>query len=103
MRVPDYRGVALRVLVDGREAGIIAWEPNEVEITALTAGKKEALLCLEVLGHRRNSHGPFYNGRYPHASGPGWFETGADNLKKGYQLVPCGMMKAPELVVKAAR
>ena len=31
VQIPDYRGVAVRVLVNGRLAGIAAWEPQEVE------------------------------------------------------------------------
>jgi hypothetical protein len=100
VRVPAYRGAAVRVLVDGQPAGIAAWEPNEVEITAFV-GKEPALLQLEVIGHRRNSHGPFHlDQKWPNWTGPAEFQPGPDHWFDGYQLVPCGLMAAPELIVK---
>ncbi len=100
VRVPDYRGVGVRVLVNGAPAGLIAWEPNEVEITGLL-GDGPATLQLEVIGHRRNSHGPFHlTEKWPAWTGPGEFQDLGPRWYPGYQLVPCGLMAAPELVVK---
>lgn len=97
--VPDYRGVAIRVLVDGREAGGKAWEPTEVEITSLLEGGP-AELAIEVIGHRRNSHGPFYlKEKWPPLTGPWSFHDGG-HFKTGYQLVPCGLMSPPLLLVR---
>ena len=101
VEVPEYRGAAVRVLVNGKEAGIIGWEPNEVDITeCLTGGTDE--LSIEVLGHRRNSHGPLHNSeKWPRWTGPGEFLKGdGKRWVDGYQLVPCGLMKAPRLVIK---
>ncbi|MEI7905164.1 MAG: glycosyl hydrolase, partial [Candidatus Firestonebacteria bacterium] len=103
VRVPEYRGTAVRVSVDGAEAGIIAWEPNEIDITGFVK-KKKITLCLEVLGHRRNSHGPFHlNEKWPTWTGPAQFLRKDKTWVEGYQLVPCGLMKAPELVFKKSK
>jgi hypothetical protein len=100
VRVPAYRGVAVRVLVDGRSAGVIAWEPNEVDITDLV-GEGTADLRLEVIGHRRNSHGPLHHAeKWPYWTGPAQFVTAGEQWVDGYQLVPCGLMQPPELVVR---
>jgi hypothetical protein len=100
VRVPGYRGVALRVLVDGRVAGTVGWEPNEVDITDLLSGD-EARLVIQVVGSRRNSHGPFHiNEKWPHWTGPGEFVRGPETWLDGYQLVPCGLLQDPELVMK---
>ncbi len=100
VRVPAYRGVAVRVLVDGRPAGVIAWEPNEVEITSLV-GDGPAALQIEVIGHRRNSHGPFHlTEKWPTWTGPDSYQPGPARWQDDYQLVPCGLMAPPELVVK---
>ncbi|MBM4142423.1 MAG: hypothetical protein FJ225_02345 [Lentisphaerae bacterium] len=100
VRVPEYRGVALRVLVDGKVAGTVGWEPNEVDITDLLSGG-EAHLVIQVVGSRRNSHGPFHiNEKWPIWTGPGEFTREGDTWLDGYQLVPCGLLKDPELVVK---
>jgi len=99
VRVPDYRGVAVRVLVNGRTAGVIGWEPNEVEITGLLAGSPVDL-AIEVVGHRRNSHGPFHlTEKWPHWTGPGAFVC-PEVWLEGYQLVPCGLMAPPVVEVR---
>lgn len=98
--VPDYRGVAVRVLVDGVEAGVIAWQPQEVDITALLKDKPVEL-AIQVVGHRRNSHGPFHwNEKWPVWTGPGQYEYIAQRWFEGYQLVPCGLMQAPRLEIR---
>ncbi len=100
IRVPEYRGVAVRVLVDGKEAGIVAWEPNEVEITGLANGTAD--LQIQLIGHRRNSHGPFHlTEKWPSWTGPGEFVRSGDGWLDGYQLVPCGLMAEPELIVRS--
>jgi len=95
--VPEYRGVGVRILVDGQPAGVIAWQPNEIDITDfLGAGTAE--LGIQVLGHRRNSHGPLHQ----KATHPRW--TGPDRYgveQAEYNLVPCGLMAPPQLVVRA--
>ena len=99
--VPSYRGTAVRVSVDGAEAGLIAWEPNEMDITGFASGKKNISLGVQVLGHRRNSHGPFHNiDKWPSWTGPHQYLHKKGAWVDGYQLVPCGLMKAPELVYK---
>ena len=95
--LPEYRGVAARVLVDGRDAGIIAWEPNEVEITELIESDKPFDLGIEVLGHRRNSHGPFHlKEKWPIWTGPASYHM----KQRQHNIVPFGIMKPPALLVK---
>lgn len=102
IRVPEYRGVAVRVLVDGKEAGIAAWEPNEVEVTGLANGPAD--VQFQLIGHRRNSHGPFHiTEKWPGWTGPDSFTQGPANWLDGYQLVPCGIMSEPELIVRSGR
>ena len=103
LQVPSYRGVAVRILVNGQCAGIIAWEPNEVDITDLLTGDT-ADLRIEVIGHRRNSHGPFHlTEKWPAWTGPGEFVATDDRWYDGYQLVPCGLLEAPVLVWKTVQ
>ena len=100
VQVPEYRGAGVRVVVDGRQAGIIGWEPNEVDITdSVKAGTAD--LCIEILGHRRNSHGPLHLSRkWPAWTGPTQFvTTGADWVDR-YQLVPCGLLAPPRIAVR---
>jgi hypothetical protein len=88
------------VIVNGRTAGVIAWEPNEVEITHLL-GAGPADLRVEVIGHRRNSHGPLHGAeKWPRWTGPGQFITEGDQWRDAYQLVPCGLTAPPRLIVR---
>jgi hypothetical protein len=100
VRVPEYRGVAFRVLVNGRVAGVSGWAPHEVEITDFV-GRDPVELQIQVIGHRRNSHGPFHiNDKWPAWTGPGEYACRGDRWFDGYQLVPCGIMSEPLLVAK---
>lgn len=94
LRINDYCGAALRVLVNGVEAGVLGWEPYEIELSPwLRSGSNE--LTVEVIGHRRNSHGPFYAGtRWMRWTGPGQFKEYRGSTRS---LVPCGLMAVPEL------
>jgi hypothetical protein len=122
VRVPEYCGVGVRVLVNGQAAGIIGWEPNEVEITSLLADaaggrlgeaslpdgqdrdgcpSRPVELAIEVIGHRRNSHGPFHiTEKWPEWTGPGEYTCDADRWFEGYQLVPSGLMASPVVEVR---
>ncbi|MBM4087398.1 MAG: hypothetical protein FJ272_21610, partial [Planctomycetes bacterium] len=39
VQIPEYDGVAVQVWVNGQSAGVIAWPPNEVNITDLARGE----------------------------------------------------------------
>ncbi|HOL49342.1 MAG TPA: glycosyl hydrolase, partial [bacterium] len=71
VNIPEYYGAAVRILVDGKQAGIIAWPPNTIDITEFVADGQDHTLGIEILGHRKNSHGPlhFYQ-KYPLWTGP---------------------------------
>jgi hypothetical protein len=100
VRVPDYRGVAVRVLVNGQSAGVVGWEPNEVEITGLLSGAPVEL-AIEVIGHRRNSHGPHHvTVKWPWWTGPAEYAIRPEYWYEGYQLVPCGLMASPVVEVR---
>ncbi len=100
VQIPAYEGVAVRVRVNGKTAGVIAWEPNEVEITQFLE-RHGVHLCIEVIGHRRNSHGPLHLAeKLPRQIAPGHYETTGKQWTDAYRLVPCGLMRPPVLVVR---
>jgi hypothetical protein len=88
--------------VNGAPAGIIGWEPQEVDITGfIPEGKSNAEIRVEVVGHRRNSHGPLHHAKkWPAWTGPNEFVTTGDKWTDEYQLVPCGLMKPPSIVAR---
>jgi hypothetical protein len=100
VRVPAYEGAAVRVLVDGQAAGVIGWEPHEVDITDF-ARRPEAELAVQVISHRRNSHGPLHLvDPHPHWVGPGQYITAGAEWRDDYHLVPCGLLEPPCLVTR---
>jgi len=101
VRVPSYRGVAVRVLVNGRRAGFIGWEPSEADITDLIEGDAFEL-GIELLGHRRNSHGPLHFAeKWPVMGARPWqFVTQGKDWCDDWNLVPCGLMESPRLEIR---
>ncbi len=98
--MPEYNGTAVRILVNGKTAGIIAWEPNEVDITDFLQEGGMVDLRIEVIGHRRNSHGPLHHAKkWPVSTGPYTYLTTGKLWTDQYQLVPCGLMKSPKLLL----
>ncbi len=94
VEVADFRGACVRVLVDGVEADLIAWQPYEVEIADLLAGKTEVELTVEVLSHRRNAFGPLRHvEKWPEWTGPAQFATTGDQWQEEY----CGCLSVPKL------
>lgn len=101
IQVQDYEAVAVRILIDGREAGVIAWPPNELELTPLVRNGQPADLGIQVLGHRRNSHGPLHlPENRPRFTGPNSFIPDDEHWQEEYNTVAIGLMTPPSLMVK---
>ena len=101
LRVGGYEGVAVRAWLNGQCCGVAGWEPNEIELTEHLADAARCELAIEVLGHRRNSHGPLHVAldklRW---TGPSRLTPGVQPRTEGYHLVPCGLTAPPELIVR---
>ena len=94
LEIPEWRGVALGVRVNGSGQIMLPWPPFSAEISNLLK-EGENVLEIEVLGHRRNSHGPFYlMTKWPNWTGPAEFKH---YDVTGRQLVPCGLLEPPVL------
>ncbi len=96
VKLPEYRGACAKLFVNGQEAGVVAWEPNELDITDFVeAGANE--LMIEIFSSRRNSHGPLFNSeKWPFWTGPAQYHE----FTGKFNLVPCGILKSPEIVIK---
>ncbi len=99
IRLDGYRGAAAAVSINGQRAGVTAWAPHEVEITDLLDGGP-AELAIEVLGSRRNSHGPLHVKQMPSWVGPGCYTDRDENTLAGYNLAPSGLITPPRLIVR---
>ncbi|MDD2707266.1 MAG: glycosyl hydrolase [Verrucomicrobiae bacterium] len=100
LNVPEFSGMAVKVWVDGSEAGYAAWPPWQVDITQMLDNEnRQHELRIEVLGHRRNSHGPLHHiNKHPIWTGPAEFISKNNLWSEDYQLVSCGLHKPPELL-----
>ena len=101
LRLPSFRGVGARIIINDRPAGVLAWPPYETDLTAFADSARPVTLSIQILGHRRNSHGPLHHAqKWPAWTGPNQFIPVGNEWSEAYQLVPCGLLKPPELVVK---
>ncbi len=98
--LPKWAGGVVRVLVDGRPAGYIKWQPYELDITdAMTSDTID--LGIEVIGHRHNAFGPLHQASpEPPWVGPGNFITEGPAWQERYTLYPCGLLSAPVLSIR---
>jgi len=105
LNVPEFSGVAVKVWVDGKVAGYAAWPPYQVDITRMLDNKnRQHELHIEVLGHRRNSHGPLHHAnKHPIWTGSAEFVSKGSLWSDDYQFVPCGLQKPPELLTQNER
>ena len=92
---PHYTGAAIRVALDGRDAGYIVYPPYELTLDA-APGKHE--LALTVLGHRENAFGPLHKADSANLwIGPNAWRTTGNKWTDNYRLLPLGLRSAPRV------
>lgn len=95
LRMWEHAATALRILVNGKNAGVLGWEPYELELEHLVTG--ENLLSIEVIGSRRNAFGPFFLANpYPQRFGANEFREYSHPEYRN--LTPYGIFDPPELL-----
>ncbi len=72
VKLNKWNGTVTEVLVNNKEAGIIAWEPEELDITELLSeGENE--ITVRIVGSLKNTFGEFYREKKSWIYGPhGW-------------------------------
>ena len=99
LEVPDWKGALVKVYVNGKKAGNIAWRPYEVDITDFVA-KGRNKVDIEVVGTRRNLLGPLHhNEKYPNWTGPGEFKR-EEKWTNEYVKFPYGLTGGPSVLVR---
>jgi hypothetical protein len=99
IRLSDWKGSISEVLVNGNPAGLIAWQPNELDITSqLQAG--ENMVEVKVCGSLKNTFGFFYQDNNSWIFGPHAWNDAPDQMPPAsdYFLMDYGMLKPFELV-----
>jgi len=97
LEVPAYEAACIKVDPDGPDPGMIAWQPNQVEVTDLMEGAGE--LTLEVTLTRRNAFGPLHHTPFTSTTGPGHFLSTGNMFTMNYMLYPVGIMESPRLLI----
>ena len=92
--VPHYRGAVVRVKVDGKEAGVIAYDPYEVIVENTMAGRHKIELTL--FGTRFNSFGGVHNTDAAELwAGPNYWRSTGDRWCYEYRLRKMGILSSP--------
>lgn len=95
VRVPQYRGGLIKVLVDGKDAGNIAFSPYQLSVQA-EAGLHT--VQLRLYGTRQNGFAQLHHtqGVYFYQSPNSWRSAG-DLWSYEYRFKPAGILKSPEI------
>lgn len=96
IRVPQYRGGLIKVFVDGKDCGNIAFSPYTLHISA-EAG--EHTVVLKLYGTRQNGFAQLHHtqGVYFYQSPNSWRSAG-DLWSYEYRFKPAGILKSPEII-----
>jgi hypothetical protein len=101
MRVetPEWQGSVVSVLLDGKPAGTIAWQPFRVEFPAAPGAHR---VGVRVVSTPRNTLGPFHNPARPRMRAwPAAWADFPEHQPAGsrYDLLEYGLMKPPVISV----
>ena len=92
IKLGDLYGTAVEYSINGSDYKLLAWPPYTVYLGEQPVS---GTLKLRILGHRRNSMGPFYLEKTPIWTGPEQFKTFET---KERQLVKCGLLTTPVIL-----
>ena len=100
VRVPRYRGGLVKVFVDGRDAGNIAFSPYALTVDA-APGEHDVTLML--YGTRQNGFGQLHpTPGIDFYQSPNSWRSAGDEWCYEYQLKPAGILRSPEFYGAAA-
>ncbi len=93
VRLPAWTGTVAEVQVNGKPAGIIGWQPYELDMTdLLKEGSNEVSVI--VYGSLKNLLGPLHNSPPPGAAWPNQFQAGPPHQPSGseYDVISYGLL-----------
>ena len=97
--VRNYKGAVMRVKLDGKDLGVIAYSPYEIDTGKLSKGTHK--LTITLYGNRNNCFGPLHNTDDKLGwIGPDAWEFMSDNQRRWkyeYTLKPVGILAGPEI------
>ena len=95
----NFRAPLLRVDVDGKRAGVIAWAPYTLQVSALP-GKHTVELT--AFGNRYNTFGAIHNAdqQFFFPGNPSSWRTQGSAWSREYRLKPAGILVSPVIEAK---
>ncbi len=99
VKLNRWSGSVSEVLVNGQSAGLIAWQPNVLDVTSfLKEGTND--ITIKVTGSLKNTFGFFYKKSEGSVFGPGSWNYAPEKAPdaSGYFLMDYGMMEPFDLV-----
>ncbi|MCY1719932.1 glycosyl hydrolase [Prolixibacteraceae bacterium Z1-6] len=99
IRLASWNGSVSEVLVNGKAAGLIAWHPNELDVTELLKeGENE--ISVNVIGSLKNTFGFFYHNNDSWIHGPHSWNSAPEKIPAAanYFLMDYGLFEPFELV-----
>ena len=99
VRLKNWNGSMAEVVVNGNPAGLIAWQPDELDVTPfLIEGENEVLV--KVTGSLKNTFGFFYNSNDNWIFGPHSWNEAPEKIPAAseYFLVDYGLYEPFELL-----
>ena len=98
VKTPVYRGAAVKVALDGVDAGHTTLAPNKIKINGVSSGKHK--LEIKLFGNRYNSFGPLHNTVNSQKwLGPDTWRTTGDAFCYEYRLKDTGILAAPVIEI----
>lgn len=96
IHVPHYKGALISVKLDGECVGKIVYQPYDLTLEGISAGKHTVEFML--FGNRHNSFGPLHNCDHGlRWFGPNAWVTKGDKFSYEYNLADMGILRSPEI------
>jgi hypothetical protein len=99
LKLRQWKGTVAEVLVNGQSAGLVAWQPYQLDVTSLLKdGDNE--ITVNVIGNLKNTFGYFYKPANKWIYGPHEWNYSPEKLPAGseYILEDLGLMEPFSLV-----
>ena len=99
VRLKNWNGSMAEVVINGKTAGVIAWQPDELDVSSfLKEGENEVVV--KVYGSLKNTFGFFYNSNDSWIFGPHSWNEAPDKIPAAsdYFLMDYGLYEPFELV-----
>jgi hypothetical protein len=99
VEIPQFRSPLLKLILDGKPRGVIAFAPYRLDLGEITEGKHR--LDITAYGNRVNTFGAIHNcDRNYRWFGPQAWRTEGNSWAYEYQLKPMGILIQPRLRVE---